>query len=367
MFCRNTVSPEQVSVHESEKSLSLSSRGSETSAQFLRVVSGYPLPHILLRNLCYNILMFPECKKTGLRLWQCPPFLFIIMGVVTILSMVATYVLASRRADEPQIAALIVAGVAAFLFIIGNLIINSFNRIAEANRLKSEFIYIISHQLRSPLAILKWTLDMLEHRLNKTSSYSLAENFIYTLRNSSEYLIRLADSLFEINRFESGSFVLKKETMSLVDLTREIVNIFIKYAEASNKKISIEEETNFSTIAADKARLGLVMSNLLDNAIRYTSGAGDIIIKISREGPNLRWGIKDNGVGINSEQQKHIFQKFFRSTEVKNEQVNGSGLGLYIAKQIIEASGGKINFSSQEGQGSQFWFTLPVVGSDKPS
>ncbi|MDP3710387.1 MAG: HAMP domain-containing sensor histidine kinase [bacterium] len=304
--------------------------------------------------------MFQECKKAGLSLWQCPPFLFMVMGIVTIVAMIATYVLASSRADEPQIAALIVMGVAAFIFVIGNIIINSFNRVSEANRLKSEFIYIISHQLRSPLAIFKWTLDMLEHRLGKIPVYESVENFLYTLRNSSEYMIRLADSLLEINRLESGSFKLKKENFSLSILTKEILRIFPKYAEASNITISFEGTMETPIVFADKERITLAIHNLIDNAIRYTQGAGDIIIRIEPEDSYLVWSIKDEGIGIAREKQKYMFQKFFRSDEAVGVQTYGSGLGLYIAKQIIDLSGGQIGFRSEDGKGSTFWFSLPI-------
>ena len=305
--------------------------------------------------------MFQECKKAHLSLWQCPPFLFLIMGIVNIVAMVATYILASRRAEEPQIAALIVIGVAVFIFTIGNIIINSFNRMAEANRLKSEFIYIISHQLRSPLSILRWTLDMLQHRLLKTKEYSLVENDIYTLHHASDYLIRLANSLLAVNRVESGDLILKKEKFSLPQLTSDMVKLFFKYAEASNIKLKLENHENVPDLLADREKIGLVIQNLVDNAIRYTRGSGGVTITIRQEGDNLRWSIQDGGIGINPDKQKYIFQKFFRSEDAKGEQPYGSGLGLYIAKKILEACGGKIGFQSEDGKGSIFWFTLPIT------
>lgn len=305
--------------------------------------------------------MFQECKKANLSLWQCPPFLFLIMGTVTIVAMVATYLLASRQVDEPQIAALIVMGVAAFIFVIGNVIINSFNRIAEANRLKSEFIYIISHQLRSPLSVFRWTLDMLQHRLIKTKDYPSVENDIYTLNHASDYLVRLADSMLAINRVESGDLILKKGRFSLFQLTSDILKLFLKYAEASNIKIKLENYESAPDLVADREKIGLVIQNLLDNAIRYTHGSGDVTITIRRERYGLLWSIRDDGIGIAPEKQKHIFQKFFRSEDAKEEQPYGSGLGLYIAKRIVEASGGKIGFSSKDGVGSTFWFTLPIT------
>ncbi len=104
----------------------------------------------------------------------------------------------------------------------------------------------------------------------------------------------------------------------------------------------------------------MVIENFLDNAIRYVQEKGLVEIKIKREKDFVYFEIKDNGVGIPKEDQKYIFQKFFRSENILRYQTQGSGLGLYISKAIIEKSGGKIGFSSQEGRWSTFWFTLPI-------
>ena len=114
-------------------------------------------------------------------------------------------------------------------------------------------------------------------------------------------------------------------------------------------------------LLADREKIGLVIQNLVDNAIRYTRGSGGVTITIRQEGDNLRWSIQDGGIGINPDKQKYIFQKFFRSEDAKGEQPYGSGLGLYIAKKILEACGGKIGFQSEDGKGSIFWFTLPIT------
>ena len=105
--------------------------------------------------------VFGECKRSGLGLWECPPFLFIVMGFINICAMLGSYFLASRYTDEPMVAALVVVSVSVLILVIGNFIISGFNKIAEANLLKSEFISIVSHQLRSPLSIFKWTMDIL--------------------------------------------------------------------------------------------------------------------------------------------------------------------------------------------------------------
>ena len=162
---------------------------------------------------------FAECTKLNWPLWQCPPFLFIMLGAVTIVSMVTTYIFASSLVEEPEVAAIIVILVAVFFLIVGNFIVNGFNRIAEANRMKSEFISIVSHQLRSPWSIFKWTLDIME-RDTKSGSRQDLTGFLKTFQGATERMIRLVNSLLEVSRIEARTLILKKEKTSLVELTR---------------------------------------------------------------------------------------------------------------------------------------------------
>lgn len=310
-----------------------------------------------------------ECRQLRWGLWQCPPFLFLLMGIATIFSMVATYLLASRFVEEPEVGALVVIFVTVVFLITGNAIITGFNRIAETNRMKSEFISIISHQLRSPLSVFKWTIDVLLRHAGKGNPQDFdsgaEKNSLQTLRVTSEYMITLVNSLLEMSRIEARIFVLKKENFSLQKITRDIAENFRKYIEASNIALAVKEDADLPEVTGDRERIEMVIRNLLDNAIRYTNQDGTILINIeSINSRFLRWSVKDRGIGIPEQQQKFIFQKFFRAGNIMKQgytQTRGSGIGLYIAKQIIEASGGKIGFTSQDGEGSTFWFTLPIA------
>lgn len=306
-----------------------------------------------------------ECRRLRWGLWQCPPFLFLVMGLVTIVSMVATYLFASRSIEEPEIAALIVIAVTALFLVVGNLIITGFNRIAEANRMKSEFISIVSHQLRSPLSIFKWTLDVMEREIKRDGRPEVAENSMRTLRQTTENMVLIVNSLLDISRIEARTFVLKEDRFSLAQLTRRALESFREYAGASHIEIRFSAPAALPEAWGDRERVAMVVENLIDNAIRYTPGSGRIIITIAREGSFLRWTIADQGVGIPAESQPHIFEKFFRGRNVTGRKTRGSGVGLYIAKAIVEASGGSIGFTSHEGRGSTFWFTLPIERSEK--
>ncbi len=303
-----------------------------------------------------------ECRAARLTFWQCPPFLVLVMGVITIVSMVTTYVLATRYTDEPEVAALIVILVTALFLIVGNLIIAGFNAIAEANRMKSEFISIISHQLRSPLSVFKWTLETMGRPLHTSAASNYVDNgSIHSLQASCEKMIRLVNSLLEVSRIEARTFVLKKDALSLAELTQNIINDFKSYARGSNVTLELKIDGDVPSIRGDRDRIVMVIQNLIDNAIRYSLGGGKVEISVRKKDSFAEFAVKDSGVGVPRDQQKLIFQKFFRADNGTKHQTEGTGIGLYIAKSIVEAMDGKIGFSSEEGKGSTFWFTLPLT------
>lgn len=317
-----------------------------------------------------------ECRMLKVPFWQCPPFLFLMMGFITIISMVATYLFASRYTVEPEVAALIVIFVAVLFFVVGNLVIRGFDRIVDANRTKSEFISIISHQLGTPLSIFKMTLGLVEQEMKGVSLISADKDskapehiasLMTTLGETTENMIGLVHSLLEVSKIEARSIVLEKEIFSLNELTKKVVESRQRYASASNVRIIMDLDGALPKIRADRDRMLMVVQNLVDNAIRYTASGSTVTIVTTRERGGVRWSITDQGIGIPDAAQRFIFQKFFRAQNGANRETHGSGIGLYIAKSIVDASGGRIGFKSREREGSTFWFTLPAAPSEKKS
>jgi signal transduction histidine kinase len=303
--------------------------------------------------------IFAQCKRYELPLWQCPQFLFVVMGIAIAIISVVVYLLGTRYIVDSAIAGLITLFLTAFLLIMNFIIIRGLENMAEANRLKSEFISIVSHQLRSPLTNLKWSAELLlSGKLGEIGGEQL--EYFKILTENTERMTELVSDLLIVARINRGSLVFKKTEFSLIKLAEEIMAKYKTYAAATNIKVNLKIEGSPSPIIADPSQVKSVIENLLDNAVRYTKGGGEINIKIAEKERNLVFEIEDNGVGIPQPDQKHIFQKFFRSINILKYQTQGSGLGLYIAKSIIEKSGGKIGFSSQEGKGSIFWFRLPI-------
>jgi signal transduction histidine kinase len=297
-----------------------------------------------------------QCKRYGLSLWQCPQFLFLIMGGIIIAATLAAYFVGEHYISDPLMVALIIIILAIVLFIISFIITQSFERLAEANRMKSEFVSIVSHQLRSPLTNLRWTLDFLisENGEKKRFEY-------YTiLKENSVRMGELIDNLLVVSRMEQGKMPIKKEEIFLADFVRKIIKDLEQFALAANVKIDFNIEDDEMKVSADSSQLKLLIDNLLANAIRYTRGPGSVKIDLSKINDKIIFKIKDNGLGIPKNDQKYIFQKFFRAQNVQQHQTQGSGLGLYIAKTVAESLGGKIGFESKENVGSTFWFTIPI-------
>jgi len=304
-----------------------------------------------------NILI--QCRRYGLSLWQCPQFLFLIMGIIIIGTAVITYAIGNRYIEDPALIALIVLLLTAILFIIAFIIIQGFERLAEANRMKSEFISVVSHQLRSPLSNLRWAIELLmSGRIGKIEEKQT--EYFKILKENNSRMEELISDLLTVSRIEQRALPLKKRKFSLENLIKDLILEFKPFIQASNIEVKFKSEEDLPEILADPSQIRLVIGNLLDNAIRYIKDKGEVKIKLEKKGKNLYFEIADNGVGIPKEDKKYIFQKFFRADNVLKYQTQGSGLGLYITKAIVEKSGGKIGFSSQEGVGSSFWFTLPI-------
>lgn len=297
-----------------------------------------------------------QCKRYGLPLWQCPQFLFLVMGIIIIGSSLLTYAIGAKYIEDPEVVVLIVLALAMILLIISFIITRSFEKLAEVSRMKSEFIDIVSHQLRSPLTNLKWAVDLLiSEEVGKKES-----EYIQILKENSLRMEELVSDLITVSRLETTTLTLQKEETSLENLINETIFKFKPFAKSANIEIEFKPQKNLPKILVDSSKIKQVLENLLDNAIRYTKEKGKIEIKLEKKEKDLFFEIKDQGVGIPEEDQKYIFQKFFRSKNVLRERTRGTGLGLYIAKSIIERSGGKIGFKSQEDIGSTFWFSLPI-------
>jgi len=312
-----------------------------------------------LKKTLNQLNIVTQCHKYGLSFWQCPQFLFLVMGGIIIITGFSAYAIGNRYIADPELVALIVLGLTGILFIIAFTIVQGFEKLADANRMKSEFISIVSHQLRTPLSNLDWAIELLmSGRLGKIEDKQT--EYFRILKENTSRMGELVKDLLIVSRIETATLPFKEKEVGLTKLIEELILEFKPFTTASNIKVGFQAPKSLPKAFVDPSQIRLVIENLLDNATRYTKSKGIIEIKLKEKKGGLYFEIKDNGVGIPEEDQKYIFKKFFRSSNILKYQTQGSGLGLYINKSIVEKSGGKIGFESREGKGSTFWFTLPI-------
>lgn len=226
--------------------------------------------------------------------------------------------------------------------------------------MKSEFVSLTAHQLRTPLSAMKWTMKMiLDGELGKINKEQ--REFLTDSYDSNERMIYLINDLLNIARIEEGKFLYELTLVDLLEMVQMIITSFREKARERKIKIEFKKPTKaIPKLMLDSKKIKMAIENLLDNAIRYNLSGGKVIISLDMVGNEVRFSIKDSGVGIPKSQQRRLFTKFFRAINVMKMDTRGSGLGLYIVKNIIETHKGKIWFESKLNKGTTFYFTLPI-------
>lgn len=244
---------------------------------------------------------------------------------------------------------------------IGTLVIlHDITREKLVEQMKTEFVSLAAHQLRTPLSAIKWTLRMiLDGDLGKITKEQT--DFLEKTYSSNERMIDLINDLLNVTRIEEGRYLSGFNFFQFEELLEEIINNYKNEIKRKDIILEVEKpEKKMPTIKADVEKVKLAVSNLLDNAVRYTLSGGKIKIVLNFDKEKISFSIKDSGIGVPEDQQKRLFAKFFRGANAIRIETEGSGLGLFIAKNIIEAHGGKIGFGSEENKGSTFYFDLPI-------
>jgi signal transduction histidine kinase len=307
-----------------------------------------------------SLNIIKSCRSFHVPLWQCPHFLFPLMGLITIVSMLGTYFAASAKyVEDPQLVALIVIAVTTVIFVIGHFIIMGFSHIAEANRLKSEFVSIVSHQLRTPLTGLRWSINALDSGRYGALNDKQKE-FFDIVHESTDRMLKLVNNLLDVSRVEAGKVKFEMIPLSLVKETEAVIEDVLPLARASGVDLKLKTEPDIPTVIADPVKIRIIIQNLTDNAVKYIKGGGTVSINIYKDGGSVVLKVSDTGVGIPQDEQKQIFQKFFRSQSILKHKTEGTGLGLFISKSYVDAMGGQMGFDSKIDVGTTFWFSLPI-------
>lgn len=240
------------------------------------------------------------------------------------------------------------------------LVFQDVSYLREVDQMKTGFLSVAAHQLRTPLSTIRWYLELLndpsEGKLKKNQKM-FAENAYLSLRK----MVGLVNRLLAVTRLESGRVPFKPEPTDLKTMTRDILESLKRPLEERRLEIRTDLP-DLPSVPLDSTLTREVMVNLVENAIRYTPDGGRITVSAKDEGALISWSVSDTGIGIPKAQQEKIFEKFYRASNAVEHSSEGSGLGLYLAQFIVSAWGGEISFTSEEGKGSTFRVTIPKSG-----
>jgi signal transduction histidine kinase len=234
---------------------------------------------------------------------------------------------------------------------------------AQLHRLdevKDEFMSMASHQLRTPLTSIKGYISMLlEGDAGQVRDEQ--KNLLQEAFNSSERMVRLIGDFLNVSRLQTGKFMLDRRPVDLVSLVQNELNALKQTAISRGHSFDFKQPDNIPMINIDENKIQQVVMNFSDNALYYSKDPS--VIRVSVRNIEDKWvefTIKDTGIGVPKEQQEQLFSKFFRASNARKQRPDGTGVGLFLAKKVIDAHNGEILFSSQEGKGSTFGFRLPL-------
>lgn len=229
-------------------------------------------------------------------------------------------------------------------------------------QIQSEFISLASHQLRTPLSSIYTYAQMLSGgyggKLNDRQA-----NFVSIIEHAATRMNELVHSLLNITRLEAGNISVDSKPIDVSYLCNEVVQSLAEEANSKNIDISLVSDDSFE-INTDPTLLRELINNLVSNSIKYTQRGGWVIVKIEVR-DRIVISINDNGFGIPEKAKSHVFSKFYRAKNIVKYDVSGTGLGLYLAKQVADKLGGDLWFNSEVGKGTSFYFSLPATGSIK--
>ncbi len=231
----------------------------------------------------------------------------------------------------------------------------------EIDKAKTEFVSLASHQLRTPLSTMNWYIEML---LDKdVGPLTVAQKlYLEEIYKGSKRMIELVRSLLNVSRLELGTFVVKPEKIDVRKIGDEVIEELAHKISLKGLDFVKKYDKKIPKISLDPKLTKIIIQNLISNAVKYTPRKGKVIFSLKTDKKDLIIKVKDNGIGIPANEQKKIFNKLFRASNTNAEETEGTGLGLYIIKKILDTCDGEISFTSKLNKGSTFIVKIPLSG-----
>jgi signal transduction histidine kinase len=228
----------------------------------------------------------------------------------------------------------------------------------KVDELKDQFIGLVSHELRTPLTVIMGALNTAlseAPRLSPQETRGLLED----AASESELLSHILENLLELSRSQAHRLTLQLEPLMLEDVVQKTIQVAKRYS--SMHQFVMDLPRTLPPLRADRIRLERILHNLVENAVKYSPG-GEVRVSARQDGNNLVIAVHDQGPGISPEDQAKLFQPFLRIRQTETDGIKGIGLGLIVCRSLVEAHGGRIWCESNPGQGTTFYFTLPIAG-----
>jgi len=310
----------------------------------------------LLKTLGQKLNIASQCRALEVSLWSCPQFLFLILGLIIIGSILMTYSVAQRFA-EAEIVAIIVMLLTAFLFIVSYVIVAAFEKVVAARRtearqarelleLKDQFVFIAAHELKTPANAIRDSMKKLEgiHQRIEDREKKIVDN----IKESNERLLALVQDLLQVARLEGKTIRVGLSTVSVVKAYGDAAEELEEMKKHRGVEISTAIPADLPFVQADEMRFKEVLVNFLSNAIKYSDlKEGKVWVKAQNKDGEVVISVANNGPEIKPEDKHHVFQKFWRSKDAQKSQAEGTGLGLFIVKQLVEMMEGRTWFTTE--------------------
>ncbi len=241
----------------------------------------------------------------------------------------------------------------------GLLTIRSTGKELRLAKLKSEFVSTVSHEFRTPLMSIRYLADLLQR--GRVKDETKKQQYYESITHESERLSRLVENILDFSKIEAGMKEYEFTETDVAEMCQDVISRFQEQVGSLEFRVESDVSPDLPRITADKEALSRALFNLLDNSVKYSGNNRTIKFQAWTDQESVLLKVEDQGIGIKKEDQERIFEKFFRSGEIQDSSIKGSGIGLTLVSHIVKAHGGEVNLESEIGEGTEITIQLPIV------